>query len=55
MGLRVGEVLALKLKDVDLVRNTISINKILITDANDKTIIKENYINSRLFKNEKSS
>ena len=50
MGLRVGEVLALKLKDVDLVRNTISINKILITDANDKSIIKENYINSRILK-----
>ena len=50
MGLRVGEALALKLEDIDLVKNTISINKILVTDGNDKPIIKNDYQNSRTVK-----
>lgn len=50
MGLRVGEALALKLEDIDLVKNTISINKILVSDGNDKPIIKNDYQNSRTIK-----
>ena len=50
MGLRVGEALALKLEDVDLVKNTLSINKIITTDSKDKPILKTDYQNSRILK-----
>lgn len=50
MGLRIGEVLALKLEDIDLVKNTLSINKIITTDSKDKPILKTNYQNSRIIK-----
>lgn len=47
MGLRVGEVLGLKLNDINLINNTITINKIVVNDKNNQPILIENYENSR--------
>ena len=38
-GMRIGEVLALSIKDIDYKNNTITINKTLTRDENDKTIM----------------
>lgn len=38
-GMRIGEVLALTIKDIDYKANTITINKTLTRDENDKTIM----------------
>lgn len=38
-GMRIGEVLALSVKDIDYKANTITINKTLTRDENDKTIM----------------
>lgn len=38
-GMRIGEVLALTIKDIDYKNNTITINKTLTRDENDKTIM----------------
>lgn len=38
-GMRIGEVLALSVNDIDYTSNTISINKTLTRDKNDKTIM----------------
>lgn len=40
-GMRIGEVLALKISDIDLKNNQISVNKTLTRDVNYKVIIKE--------------
>lgn len=48
MGLRIGETLALKLNDIDLITNTITINKIVVTDKSNKPILVEQYENSRI-------
>ena len=47
MGLRVGEALGLKLNDINLINNTIAINKIVVNDKNNQPILIENYENSR--------
>ena len=47
MGLRVGEALGLKLNDINLINNTIIINKIIVNDKNNQPILIENYENSR--------
>ena len=47
MGLRVGEALGLKLNDINLIYNTIAINKIVVNDKNNQPILIENYENSR--------
>ena len=48
MGLRIGEALALKFDDIDLDNNTININKILVTDKNNKPILITDYEEKRI-------